>query len=345
MGSPLGPTFASFYMCHIENQAFQSIQTKPKVYCRYVDDCFLVIDHIRELNAVKNYLEDNSVLTFTYELEINKRLPFLDVLITRNNFNLTTDVFTKPTSSGECLNFKSLCPMKYKLSVIQAFVHRAFAITSSWDGFHSEIQRIRRLLSNNNFPIALIDKQIQKFINGKFDTQHAGQTSDNSITLYYRNQFTSNAKTDEVQLKQAITRNVAPTDNSKQLNLIVFYRNRKLKSLFINNKTRRSEPSDRVVYQYSCNQGGCNSATYIGYTTCSLAKRFYMHVQSGAIRKHNKDIHNRKPLTKELLQHTSILYKGTNKVDLTIAEALLIKLERPPLNLQDEGQARILNIF
>jgi hypothetical protein len=70
-----------------------------------------------------------------------------------------------------------------------------------------------------------------------------------------------------------------------------------------------------------------------------------MHVQSGAIRKHNKDVHNNKPLTKELLQHTSILYKGTNKLDLTIAEALLIKQEKPPLNLQDEGFSRVLNIF
>ena len=134
-----------------------------------------------------------------------------------------------------------------------------------------------------------------KLFSRKFELSDDGPTTGSTITLYYRNQYTDNAKTDETQIKRAITRNVKPTDNTKQLIVVVYYRNRKLQSLFINNKTRRVQKDDRVVYQYSCNQGGCNFATYIGYTPCSLTKRFFMHVQSGAIRKHNKDVHNQKP--------------------------------------------------
>lgn len=107
----------------------------------------------------------------------------------------------------------------------------------------------------------------------------------------------------------------------------------------------QSHANARVVYQYNCNEDGCNSTSYIGYTVCSLAKRFYTHVQTGAIRLHNKDSHNKKPLTKELLKHTVVLYRAQTKTDLTIAEALLIKEVKPCLNQQDEGQVRVLRIF
>lgn len=40
MGCVLGPTFANFYMGHIENKIFKS-NLIPKTYCRYVDDIFV----------------------------------------------------------------------------------------------------------------------------------------------------------------------------------------------------------------------------------------------------------------------------------------------------------------
>ena len=39
MGSPLGPLFSNFYMCHLENRILSqySSETKPTIYCRYVE--------------------------------------------------------------------------------------------------------------------------------------------------------------------------------------------------------------------------------------------------------------------------------------------------------------------
>ena len=99
------------------------------------------------------------------------------------------------------------------------------------------------------------------------------------------------------------------------------------------------------MYRHRCTDSSCNSAEYIGYTLCSLAKRFYTHVQTGSIRLHNKNKHNCKPLTQELLSRTDILYRGQTKIDVIIAEALLIKQHQPNLNMQDEGQCRVLKIF
>ena len=72
MGTPLGLTFANYCMCEIENNAFTTLHSKPKVYCRYVDDCFLVVDSINQLEALKRHFEDNSVLKFITEVEIIK---------------------------------------------------------------------------------------------------------------------------------------------------------------------------------------------------------------------------------------------------------------------------------
>ena len=143
---------------------------------------------------------------------------------------------------------------------------------------------------------------------------------------------------------KAIEKNVKLVSDTDKINTRIFYKNRKLKSLFIKNK-RYQQPDSHVVYQYLCPKDECNFVKYVGYTTCSLSKRFYTHVQSGSIRAHNNIKHNSKPLTKELIKSTTILYRSQNKTDLTIAEAILIKQMHPALNLQDELFARTLQIF
>ena len=49
MGSPLGPTFANFYMAKLENQILSKIDTPPHIYCRYVDDILVMIDSEEQL--------------------------------------------------------------------------------------------------------------------------------------------------------------------------------------------------------------------------------------------------------------------------------------------------------
>ena len=69
------------------------------------------------------------------------------------------------------------------------------------------------------------------------------------------------------------------------------------------------------------------------------------HAQVGSIQKHNKEIHNKKSTTKELITKTVVIEKHHNKQDLVLAEALLIKSERPLLNSQREGETRVLHVF
>ena len=78
MGSPLGSTFANFYMGHLKNAIFENSNIKSTLYARYVDNIFLEVDSEEQLIKIKEAMESRSVLKITYELRLNKKLPFLD---------------------------------------------------------------------------------------------------------------------------------------------------------------------------------------------------------------------------------------------------------------------------
>ncbi|XP_076058536.1 uncharacterized protein LOC143035554 [Oratosquilla oratoria] len=151
MGSPLGCTFADFYMCHLENKVLQNPELRPFTYCRYVDDIFVEVRSESHLMELQQAMESSSVLKFTYELNLHNKIPFLDILISSEDDQYQTTVYRKKTDIGRCLNAASECPQRYKLSVIRAYLRRAFRNCSSWTLFHQELSHIKQILSNNGY--------------------------------------------------------------------------------------------------------------------------------------------------------------------------------------------------
>ena len=211
MGSPLGPLFANYYMAYLENTIFNTVLDKPNLYCRYVDDIFIQIDSIDQLDKIKQEFENNSVLKFTYELNINNRLPFLDTLIDTSNNNFHTTVYHKPTDHGHCLNANSECTDKYKNSVIFNYLHRAYKVSQNWSDFHTELQHVKQVLINNNYTNRAIDKQIKLFLD-RFHSQLPSKPTVTQIPLYYNSQFHSNYKIEEKVIKDIIHSNVKCSD-------------------------------------------------------------------------------------------------------------------------------------
>ena len=52
------------------------------------------------------------------EVEQNNKIPFLDVLISRDNNKFNNTVYRKPTFSGMGLSYFSHCVQKFKLNSI-----------------------------------------------------------------------------------------------------------------------------------------------------------------------------------------------------------------------------------
>ena len=132
MGSPLGPLFANFYMGSLEEKIFKDHPNlQPSVYARYMDDVFISVPDVNCVPQLIQLFKDNSPISFTFELENNGTLPFLDVLVGVTADKFTTEVYVKKTNLSFCLNGRREYPERYKRSVVLALVNRPFSHCSS----------------------------------------------------------------------------------------------------------------------------------------------------------------------------------------------------------------------
>ena len=152
MGSPLGVLFANAYMCWVEDRVIPSFSRPLHVYKRYIDDIFVEIDNEETLEALQQAMQDASVLQFTFEVGVDRKLPFLDVDVSALGNRHQMTVFRKKTNGGKCMNGASECPQRYKLGVVRAYIRRAIKTCTSWDLLHAELQKVKQMLVNNNSP-------------------------------------------------------------------------------------------------------------------------------------------------------------------------------------------------
>ena len=136
MGSPLGVFFANFYMCTVENKVLKKFR-KPTIYCRYIEDIFIVVKFQRDVIQLNKLLSIQSGLEFTTENSNNNQLNYLDIIVNQLNNKFHTSVYIKPTNNGLCMNGSSECPDRYKRSVILSYVR--FALSRSQTSSHQTI--------------------------------------------------------------------------------------------------------------------------------------------------------------------------------------------------------------
>ena len=111
MGSPLGPVLTGIFMVHLERTLIPGLEKFMKPWKRYVDDTITYIkpDFITDDISILNKFHQN--IKFTYEVEDNGKISFLDVLLMRCNETLETTVFCKETNNDIYLHWRSFAPM------------------------------------------------------------------------------------------------------------------------------------------------------------------------------------------------------------------------------------------
>ena len=335
MGSPLGVLFANFYMGSVEERVFTTI-TPPPTYCRYVDDTFVAVNKEEDISHLIEKFKENSVLQFTSERPVEGKLPFLDILVNKENDSFATSVYRKPTDAGLCLNGDSECPDRYKNSVIDTYIRRALSHCSTWKSTDREIEHSAQILVNNGFSNKHINKRIRTTINNWYNpTPRENKTE---LKLFYRGYFHRNHKQDEAALRKIVRENVTPTEENTIINLNIYYKNPKTANLLIKNNPA-PPPGDlkkaNVIYQFKCQEMGC-AHTYIGMTTTRLSKRISSHLQEGNILKHYKNVHNFRPSRESIIPTFKIVDSATDHKRLRFLEALHILEKKPTLNVTQE---------
>ena len=167
MGSPLGPRLANVFMNYYEQIWLDDcpIDIKPKFYRRYVDDIFVLSESQEQLEKFKDYLNSkHENINFTSEFEKDGKLPFLDMLIDRNNGKIQTSVYRKPTFTGVYTHFHSFLPSMYKFGLLSTILFRYFSICSSFQLFHLEVCEFKKIFLRNGYSLKFIDACIHKFL-------------------------------------------------------------------------------------------------------------------------------------------------------------------------------------
>ncbi|XP_063386884.1 uncharacterized protein LOC134672866 [Cydia fagiglandana] len=129
MGSPIAPVVANIFMEEFEQRALESCPHKPRLWWRYVDDVFAVVSH-NDLDPLLVHLnERHAKIKFTIEKECNGALPFLDVLVQRDEHGrLTHKVYRKSTHTDRYLQADSHHHPAHLSSVPRALINRALRL-------------------------------------------------------------------------------------------------------------------------------------------------------------------------------------------------------------------------
>ena len=134
MGNTLSPVVANIYMKHFEALAIESARLKPATWLRNVDGSLsLGMKEGTNCRTFSNtYTELDPSIQFTMELEENRKLPFLDVLVTRGTDKLTT-VYRRASHTDWYIHFTSNHHNRVKQGVIKCLKWRATRICETED--------------------------------------------------------------------------------------------------------------------------------------------------------------------------------------------------------------------
>ena len=141
----------------VETRAIETFAHPPKLWLRYVDDTYVIIEK-KFLNIFFDHINNLEPSTkFTMETENDNQLPFLDTLIQRSkNGELSSSIFRKPTHTDRYLNFRSDHPLQHKRAVFDTLMHRAVILPSHKLEKRKEIKYIKTALKKNLYPSRIL---------------------------------------------------------------------------------------------------------------------------------------------------------------------------------------------
>ena len=147
MGSPVSVVVANLVMEDIEQKALSTFHTPPRFWKRYVEDTCTILpgDLVNSFHSHLNSIDNN--IQFTVEKELDGQLPFLDILLIREeDGSVSTSVYRKTTHTDQYLNFESHHPVAHKRAVVRTLLHSRA----------EEEKHMTKALQRNGYPISFI---------------------------------------------------------------------------------------------------------------------------------------------------------------------------------------------
>ena len=163
-GSPLGPLLANIFMILLEDSTLPKLELYLCNWKQYVDDTFAYVlpDKIDMILHELHSYHPN--IKFTYALEPNNKLAFLDVSARRINDNkVETSAYRKVTYTNIYINWHSPAPSNWRVGTLRNLIKRAKSISSTKLLLRNKISYLRNIFTEyNDFSLKVINNIIDQ---------------------------------------------------------------------------------------------------------------------------------------------------------------------------------------
>ncbi|XP_062708184.1 uncharacterized protein LOC134288193 [Aedes albopictus] len=216
----------------------------------------------------------HNTIKFTVEKEVEGRLPFLDLLISRKeDSTLKFGIYRKPTSTDRYITSDSNHFGAQKQAAFHSMAHRLFNVPMAKEEFEEEKDRIYSAAEVNGYDKPFVDKIIRK---------HKRKTQRNSITTLQPD--TKEVKRVSLPFYPKITNPIKTTLHRQGLHVVHKSENT-LRDLLCNLKDKVPPDEQFGIYQIPCKD--C-PVVYIGQTRRKVKVRIREHKNAVVSKKSNE---------------------------------------------------------
>lgn len=331
MGNPLSPLISEVFMAKFEMD-LKSNNKLPRVWHRYVDDVCAIAKRSDINNILEMLNSQYDEINFTYEIEENNKLVFLDLELQRDKNNIEIAIHHKPTSTLRYMTSDSYAPIQHKLAAFHSLAHRLVSLPLSLPNYIKEHNYIKEAAKVNGYSESIVNNIIKR---------HAKRHNDANLTTL----LTQNKKIDQADALKRVSVTFAPTITNglktafRRNNMQIVYSNPfKTKNQLRGIKDETAPTQKSGIYKIQCSDCG---AKYYGQTRRTVEKRFV---------EHTKCIQNNEPRRSAFAAHAlennhftttinnvRLLKYVTNEQKLDAYESMYIHKDRNALNL-DNGR-------
>ncbi|EYB98888.1 hypothetical protein Y032_0127g1402 [Ancylostoma ceylanicum] len=149
MEQRLAPTLAIAFTARIEQPA---LECRPLLYCRYIDDCFVICATQAEMDKCFHLMNEQSEhIKLTRDKPTNGCLPFLNVQLRITEGVYWTKWYRKPSSKNILVHFLSAHPTHMKRAVVTNIFRTATKVCSGPAEKEESLVLARQIAASNGY--------------------------------------------------------------------------------------------------------------------------------------------------------------------------------------------------
>lgn len=218
-------------------------------------------DYLPKILAINSIHKD---IKFTHEEEKDNKLPFLDLLITRESSHFEFEIYRKPTNTMRVIPSTSNHTYQHKMAAFHHMIHRMQTLPLSETGKSKELDYIFETARLNGYRNSTIQAVVDKRARDKYRKSMTTLTAEKE-----------DLKRVAVNFDTKITQPLAKKFRKYGVDLVFSSRSSQLKSRLGSTKDKINKLNRAGVYKISCPH--CNKI-YIGQTKRTLEIRLKEHI-------------------------------------------------------------------